>query len=133
MWFKYLWIKKMEHNKTFESEQTFLTRFLQLFLKINICIVFLLTGGLLALSNMKRKKKGRYLSLSDVHYFMFVMQTRAIAMITLSKNLHSLHHFSKVRSPGWSGHDIVLKGNRATISKTKYFRFIKGHFFFFSF
>lgn len=100
MWFKYLQIKKMEHNKTFESEQTFLTRFHQLFLKSKyLPSVSAHRSSVGSFKYERKKKRGSYLSLSSVYYFMFFMQTRATAMFTLTENLHSVHNLSKFGSP----------------------------------
>lgn len=99
MWFKYLQIKKMEHNKTFESEHTFLTRFHQLFLKSKYLHSVSAHRSSVGSFKYEKKKRGSYLSLSAVHYFMFFMQTRVTAMFTLNGNLHSVHNLSKIGSP----------------------------------
>ena len=65
MWIKYLQINKMEHNKTFECEQTFLTRFISFFLKIHICVLSLHTGALG--SQIERGKK----EAATFHYLLF--------------------------------------------------------------
>lgn len=98
MWIKYLQIKKMEHNKTFESEQTFLMKFHQLLLK-NKCLY-----SIPALRNFVgafkyERKKGMVTFHSLFFITFYVLYADKSHMLTLSENLHYMHNFSRIRSP----------------------------------